>query len=83
MKGRLLLLLSVLGLLAPISAAAQLSGDSAMVTPPQLRVTSSGSITLSVGQSTIWEDNPLLPQAYRKRSVPLLEHQGNLHTSVR
>ncbi len=83
MKGRLLLLLSVLGLLAPISAAAQLSGDSVMVIPPQLRVTSSGSITLSVGQSTIWEDNPLLPQAYRKRSVPLLEHQGNLHTSVR
>lgn len=36
-----------------------------------------------MGQSTIWEDNPLLPQAYRKRSVPLLEHQGNLHTSVR
>lgn len=83
MKGRLILLLSLLGLLAPLPAVAQLSGDSARTTSPRLIVTSGGTITLSVGQTTIWEDNPLLPQAYRKRTVPLLEHQGNLHTSVR
>ena len=83
MKGRLILLLSLLGLLAPLPAVAQLPGDSARTTSPRLSVTSGGTITLSVGQTTIWEDNPLLPQAYRKRTVPLLEHQGNLHTSVR
>ena len=83
MKGRLILLLSLLGLLAPLPAVAQLSGDSARTTSPRLSVTSGGTITLSVGQTTIWEDNPLLPQAYRKRTVPLLEHQGNFHTSVR
>lgn len=84
MKGCLNLMLCVAGLLLSASALAQqLPSDSVSNAPPRLRVVTNGSVTLSAGRSTIWEDNPLLPQSYRKRTMPILEQQSNLHANVR
>lgn len=81
------LLRAILSLIAALSVSdavwGQAESDSISRVASPLRVTASGTISLTAGQSTVWEDNPLLPQALRRRSTPLLQQQINLHTNVR
>lgn len=85
MKGwRLLtLLLTLTGALlcSTVGAAQGSSPDS--LPASKLRVTAGGTLSLTAGQSTIWEDNPLTPLAYRKRSTNLFRLDNNIHATVK
>lgn len=76
-------LLTLIGALLCSTAGAAQGSSPDSLPASKLRVSASGTLSLTAGQSTIWEDNPLTPLAYRKRSTNLFRLDNNIHAAVK